>query len=495
MGHKRLGGFMKKKMALFLTLSFLVFAGEKYGVYDLQGNRVSTFEAEPRELLEKTNQIKSAQPNKNLYISSLEKGKSSKPISRYRYKTEKGAYIEVSKKETFSICPSKEIKGTWISKHSVALNAENCLSVQAPNLTGTIRVLFLHNSGKTDTIQVLVNQSYIQMGDYSHRIWVVDTNSTEYSYRVSLPFPGNMIKKYDPDVVQPGNYENRTYNKNLIVDKTKLTIPEADYYFNTYKYYENGSNIDSATYEKITSSNRKYIYPKNENFKESELPYIEGFRLGFANDRSKEEGLDTAYIYIQTNSGKDGLAAYENIARKNKNLILLSDVGRMSIDTSTSGYRLPYEDEWFYLMRAGASTTYYWGNEDDSLTVSRYAWISPMGVKPVAKLKPNKFGLYDMIGMTTEEITILRNYEGRWGLQCINYYGLQPECSLIRKAQSFEEYTETSLPGEECKLKKGETEWKCIKIDTTPKLKKRKTEYSTIRLVRETPKLHKLEKF
>jgi len=485
MEHKRLGGFMKKSLTLFFISSFLVFAGEKYGVYDPQGNRVSTFEAEPHELLEKAKQSKSVQPNRNLYISSLEKSKNSKPTSRYRYNAEKGAYVEVLKKETFSLCPSKEIKGTWISKYSVALTAENCLSVQAPNLSGTSLVLFLHNSGKIDTIQVLVNQSYIQMRDYQHRIWVVDTNSKEYSYRTIFSYPNGVNKKYDPDVVQPGNYESRTYSKNLIVDKTKLTIPEADYYINTYKYYKEGSNIDSVRHEKINNSMRKYIYPKNENFKESELPYIEGFRVGFANDRSKEEGLDTAYLYkIPTNS-----------ISNNKNLILLSDVFNFSIDTSASGYRLPYEDEWFYLMRAGASTTYYWGNEDDSLTVSRYAWVSPIGVKPVAKLKPNKFGLYDMIGMTTEEITILKNYKGQLHSQCINSYGLQPECNLIRKVQSFREYMETPLPSEECERKKDETEWKCTKIDMKPSLKKRKTDYSTIRLVRETSELHKLEKF
>jgi len=485
MGHKRLGGFMKKNLTLFFTLSLLVFAGEKYGVYDLQGNRISTFEAESYELLEKAKQSKSTQPNKNLYISSLEKNKNSKSTSRYRYNAEKGAYVEAAKKETFSLCPSREIKGTWISKHSVALSAENCLSIQAPNLSGTSRILFLHNSGKLDTIQVLVNQSYIQMGDYPHRIWIVDTNSTKYSYRTIFSYPNGVNKEYDPDVVQPGNYESRTYKKNLIVDKTKLTIPEADYYINTYKYYQEESNIDSVRHEKITSSKRKYIYPKNENFKESELPYIEGFRVGFANDRSKEEGLDTAYIYKIPTS---------NISH-NKNLILLSDVFNFSIDTSVSGYRLPYEDEWFYLMRAGAPTIYYWGNEDDSITVSHYAWINPMGVKPVAKLKPNKFGLYDMIGMTTEEITVLKNYKGQLQSQCINSYGLQPECNLIRKVQSFREYIETPFSGEECERKKGETDWKCTKMDAMPSSKKRKTDYSTIRLVRETPKLHKLEKF
>ncbi|MCL2281690.1 MAG: hypothetical protein FWC26_00040, partial [Fibromonadales bacterium] len=143
---------MKICLAFFLVFSIFAFASERYGVYDSQGNRVSAFEAELHELLEKTRQIKAAHPNRSLYISSISKGKGSKSQNRYLYKAETGAYIEASRKETFSVCPDKEIQGTWISEHSVSLSAENCLSVKTPNIAGTFRVLFLENDGKTDTI-------------------------------------------------------------------------------------------------------------------------------------------------------------------------------------------------------------------------------------------------------------------------------------------------------------------------------------------------------
>lgn len=482
MEYRGIGGFMKMLFTLVLTLSLSAFAANRYGVYDAQGNRVFYFDAELHELPEKAKQLKNANLQKNLYISSYLKTNGSKPSSRYRYKAEIGAYIEAKRKETFSICPNKNIDGVWISKHSVALDEKNCLSVKTPDLAGTVNVLFLQNNGKTDTIQVLVEQSYIPMGDYSHKIWVVDTNSRDYRY--ATPHGG-----LNGRVVQPGNYESRTYNQNLIVDKTKLILADATRYI--YKF-DKKYNVDSVKYKRAINLRRERIYSKNTDIKKSTLPYAETFYLEIANERSKEEGLDTVYIDLRNNDIKN----YKNA------IPLGRDIVHYAMDTSAFGYRLPFNDEWFYLMRAGASTRYYWGDEEDSLTVSKYAWISPMGLKPVAQLEPNRFGLYDMVGMAKEEVMAYKFYESTYAyydfIASPCYFsigGMVPECAFMLETQSLEKYMDRPLPGNKCKMSKDDTEFKCIKINTTPKLEKRKTEYSTIRLLRKTPKLNKLEKF
>lgn len=63
------------------------------------------------------------------------------------------------------------------------------------------------------------------------------------------------------------------------------------------------------------------------------------------------------------------------------------------------GYRLPTEAEWQFACAAGAETLRYWGN---SVTLStRYAWCESNADGhswPVASLKPNDFGLFDMHG-------------------------------------------------------------------------------------------------
>jgi hypothetical protein len=409
----------------FLILPFLAFAGERYSVYDSKGSRISAFEAEWYELPEKIQQIIGSHPNKKLYISSAQKGKGSKPSARYRFKT--GSYIEASRKETFAICPpDNKTEGTWISKHSVSLNAENCVSVQTPDLAGTIDVLFLGSSGRMDTVQVLVDQSYIQMGDYSHKIWVPDSSAIKAA-NASVPAPVSFTYK--------GHYESRSYSNNLIVDKTKFIMADAWHY----------SKIDSSVHIPYLRWQLEDEY-KDVKLEESKLPYVaRGVSLNgwrFANVRSKIERLDTAYHifykYIYNSKDMKNFIILANMTIGNTNVYNAF----LALDTSASGYRTPFTEEWFFLMRAGASANYYWGDEEDSLTVSRYAWVQPSELKPVAQLLPNRFGLYDMMGIAKE---------GCSG------YPYSAECRLLTR----------------------------IKSDY----------YLGFRLLRKTPKLHKLEKF
>jgi hypothetical protein len=472
---------MKTSLPFLLALPFFAFAGEKYGVYDLQGNRVSMFEAESHELPEKARQATAKEPGKNLYVSSMQKGKGSKPSSQYRYKAETGAYIESSRKETFSVCPDKKTEGTWISEHSVYLNAENCLSVQAPNLAGTIDVLFMENSGKTDTIQVLVDQSYIQMGDYSHKMYVPDTNEIK-----SIINSGPIAWRFD---ILPGNYESRKYDAPLIVDKTKFTMGDAHY------YYKIGNIEEKRIYNSL-------VYP--ENTEGSRLPQPEShFAWKFANERSKKEGLDTAYRMVDIRS-------YKN--KEPENLILLGnpyaiDASHvfLAVDTSASGYRLPLEDEWSFLMRSGASTRYYWGDEEDSLKISRYAWVRPVGLKPVAQLLPNKFGLYDMMGIAGERVMERKTdttYSGmRYGYYDTGFSGCNkcPEGVFMEKIMTVMMAMRMPSISQTCTRKRDsngkETDWVCRDIEQKPSLVAEKANFGSFRLLRKTPKLHKLDKF
>ena len=80
-----------------------------------------------------------------------------------------------------------------------------------------------------------------------------------------------------------------------------------------------------------------------------------------------------------------------------------------------TGYRLPTEAEWEYAARAGATTSRFFGNGEAMLR--EYAWYSrnpprrkgdpadpndPQRTWPVAQLKPNDFGLFDIYGNVWE---------------------------------------------------------------------------------------------
>ena len=71
-------------------------------------------------------------------------------------------------------------------------------------------------------------------------------------------------------------------------------------------------------------------------------------------------------------------------------------------------YRLPTEEEWEYACRAGAKTAFFWG--DDPIGAKDYGWFkensatSSLGetTHPIGKLKPNPFGLHDIVGNLAE---------------------------------------------------------------------------------------------
>jgi formylglycine-generating enzyme required for sulfatase activity len=66
------------------------------------------------------------------------------------------------------------------------------------------------------------------------------------------------------------------------------------------------------------------------------------------------------------------------------------------------GYRLPTEHEWEYACRAGTSTPRFFGSADD--LCSSYVWNrdNTNKMKPVGLLRPNSFGLFDMLGNAFE---------------------------------------------------------------------------------------------
>jgi formylglycine-generating enzyme required for sulfatase activity len=67
-----------------------------------------------------------------------------------------------------------------------------------------------------------------------------------------------------------------------------------------------------------------------------------------------------------------------------------------------AGVDLPTEAQWLYACRAGATTKFYWGD----LVDDRYLWYrcntEGTGTRPVARRRPNAWGLYDTVGNAWE---------------------------------------------------------------------------------------------
>ena len=74
-------------------------------------------------------------------------------------------------------------------------------------------------------------------------------------------------------------------------------------------------------------------------------------------------------------------------------------------DKTGQHYRLPTEAEWEYSARAGTDSIYWWGNNigqgNANCGSCGNAWDGE-GTLPVQSFKPNKFGLYNMLGNVNE---------------------------------------------------------------------------------------------
>ncbi|MFH0921751.1 MAG: SUMF1/EgtB/PvdO family nonheme iron enzyme [Fibrobacterota bacterium] len=143
-------------------------------------------------------------------------------------------------------------------------------------------------------------------------------------------------------------------------------------------FYMDSTETQQSDYFRLTGNNPSRHQDSSLGLPVENITWYDAVR--YCNVRSDSEGL--SHVYGST----DFTANYEN-----------------------NGYRLPTEAEWEYACRARTSSEWYWGEND--YPASDYAHYYHGGglpdstdslSKPVAKLIPNNYGLYDMSGNVNE---------------------------------------------------------------------------------------------
>jgi formylglycine-generating enzyme required for sulfatase activity len=154
----------------------------------------------------------------------------------------------------------------------------------------------------------------------------------------------------------------------------------------TYDFMMEATQVTQAEYKKVAGVNPTK-HPGDDRRPIDNVSWFDA--VLYCNALSKRDGLDAVY-------------AYSDITRNPTNHEV-ADLSGLTIDIKKNGYRLLTSAEYEYVVRAGTTTTWFFGDSNANQPLAtNFAWCElnakDKATHPVGQLKPNAFGVYDITG-------------------------------------------------------------------------------------------------
>ena len=192
----------------------------------------------------------------------------------------------------------------------------------------------------------------------------------------------------------------------------------------TQPIYLGMNEVTQADYEKVMGVNPSHFAP-----------------MGMG--KEAVAGMETTEHPVEMVSWNDAAEFCAKLSKQEKLKPFYYRAGETITPLDGTGYRLPSEAEWEFACRAGTTTKYWIGDQDDDLV--RVGWFGTNSggrTHAVGELKANPFGLSDMHGNVWEWV------QDGWD---VTYYGQFSEKPAIDPHSPFSAGSRRVLRGGYCR--------------------------------------------
>jgi formylglycine-generating enzyme required for sulfatase activity len=209
----------------------------------------------------------------------------------------------------------------------------------------------------------------------------------EYTNSIGMKFvlipPGEFVMGSTLDEIAVAHKENGEESG----DRSEAIKSEAPQHkvILTQPFYLSVTEVTQAEYEKVNGHNPSDLAKTGPN-------------------AVKVAGLDTSNHPVEMVNWGDASEFCAKLSMREKLEPFKFEIrAGESVRVGGTGYRLPSEAEWEFACRAGTTTKYWTGDNDDDLSRSGWFVENARGRTHAAgELKANPFGLYDMYGNVWE---------------------------------------------------------------------------------------------